>query len=201
MKTTTMVAAWTALLACTGSTVAAQDTKVGFAVGAAVPVGGIALHGPTLSVSGWLARPIRGPYGWRVEVGRIHLQMPEETKFRCAAAAIYCDADAHVSSVGGGLQFEPLAEEAFAPYGYATIGLYHSSASGEAAGTREGSVQLSYSWSDNAIGIGIGSGLRIRLADRCALRIELRYSGFGWKPGTVNWASVVTPGVTMSVAF
>jgi opacity protein-like surface antigen len=64
-----------------------------------------------------------------------------------------------------------------------------------------GSAQMSSSWSDNAFGIGLGSGLRIRLADRCALRIELRYSGFGWKPGTVNWASVVTPGVTMSVAF
>jgi len=56
-------------------------------------------------------------------------------------------------------------------------------------------------WPARAIGIGLGSGLRIRLADRCALRIELRYSGFGWKPGTVHWASVVTPGVTMSVAF
>ena len=201
MKTTTIVAAWSVLLACTGSTVAAQDTKVGFAVGAAVPVGGIALNEPTLSVSGWLARPIRGPYGWRVEVGRVHLQMPEDTRFRCAAAGILCDAEAYISSVGGGLQFEPLAEKAIAPYGYATIGLYHSSASAEATDTREGSVQLSYSWSDNAIGIGLGSGLRIRLADRCALRIELRYSGFGWKPGTVNWASVITPGVTMSVAF
>jgi hypothetical protein len=201
MKTTTIVAAWSVLLACTGSTVAAQDTKVGFAVGAAVPVGGIALNEPTLSVSGWLARPIRGPYGWRVEVGRVHLQMPNDTKFRCAATGIFCDADVYVSSVGGGLQFEPLAEKAIGPYGYATIGLYHSSASAETAGTREGSVQLSYSWSDNAIGIGLGSGLRIRLADGCALRIELRYSGFGWKPGTVHWASVFTPGVTMSVAF
>jgi hypothetical protein len=201
MKTMTSVAAWTVLLACMGSTVAAQDTKVGFAVGAAVPAGGIALNEPTLSVSGWLARPIRGPYGWRAEVGRVHLQMPEETKLRCAAAGIFCDADVYVSSVGGGLQFEPLAEEPIAPYGYVTIGLYHSTASAEVADTREGSAQLSPSWSDNAIGIGLGSGLRIRLADRCALRIELRYSGFGWKPGTVNWASVVTPGVAMSVAF
>ena len=64
-----------------------------------------------------------------------------------------------------------------------------------------GSAQVSSSWSDNAIGIGLGAGLRIRLADRWALRFELRYSGFGWEPGTVNWASVVTPGVTMSVAF
>jgi hypothetical protein len=201
MRTTTIVAAWTVLLACTGSTAAAQDTDVGFAVGAAVPTGGIALQEPTFSVSGWLARPIRGPYGWRVEVGRVHLQMPEETRFRCAAAAIFCDAEVYVSSVGSGLQFEPLADRAIAPYGYATIGLYHSSASAEATGSREGSVQASYSWSDNAFGIGIGAGLRIKLADRFALRIELRYSGFGWKPGTVNCASVVTPGVSMSVAF
>jgi hypothetical protein len=201
MKTTTIVAAWTVLLACTGSPVAGQDTKLGFAVGAAVPAGGIALHEPTLSVSGWLAKPIRGPYGWRVEVGRVHLQMPEETRFRCAATAMFCDAEVDVSSVGGGLQFEPLAEKAIAPYAYATIGLYHSSARAEATGAEAGSLQQTYSWSDNAVGIGLGSGLRIRLAERCALRVELRYSGFGWKPGTVNWASVVTPGVSMSVAF
>jgi hypothetical protein len=189
------------LLACTGSTVAAQDTKVGFAVGAALPGGGIALQEPTLSVSGWLVRPIHGPYGWRVEVGRLHLQMPEDDRFRCAGAAIFCDADVYISSVGGGLQIEPLADKALAPDAYATIGLYHNSAAAEATGTGAGSAQMSSSWSDNACGIGLGTGLRIRLADRWALRFELRYSGFGWYPGTVNWASVVTPGVTMSVAF
>ena len=201
MKTTTIVTAWIVLLACTGSQAAAQDTKVGFAVGAAVPVAGIALDEPTLSVSGWLARPIRGPYAWRVEVGRLHLKMPEDDRFRCAAIGIYCDAEVRISSVGGGLQLEPQAERAIAPYGYATAGLYHSSASAEATGTGEGSVQMSDSWTDNAFGIGLGAGLRIRLADRWDLRFELRYSGFGWKPGTVNWASVVTPGVTLSVAF
>ncbi len=201
MRKTTMVAACTVLLAWTGSTVAAQDTTVGLAVGAAVPVAGIALNEPTLSVSGWLARPIRGPYGWRIEVGRLHLKMPEDDRFRCAATGIYCDAEVGISSVGVGLQLEPQAERAIAPYGYATAGLYHSSASAEATGTSEGSVQMSDSWSDNAFGIGVGAGLRIRLADRWDLRFQLRYSGFGWKPGTVNWASVVTPGVTLSVAF
>jgi hypothetical protein len=201
MNTPAIVAAWTVLLACTGSTVAAQDTKVGFAVGAALPGGGIALQEPTLSVSGWLARPIHGPYGWRVEVGRMHLQMPEDDRFRCAAAAIFCDVEAYVSFVSGGLQIEPPAGKAIAPYGYAMIGLYHNSASGEATGMGAGSAQVSSSWSDNAIGIGLGAGLRIRLADRWALRFELRYSGFGWEPGTVNWASVVTPGVTISAAF
>jgi hypothetical protein len=200
-KRTTRAAAWVVVLACTGSTATAQDTRLGFAVGAGLPVAGIGLQEPALSVSGWLARPIHGPYGWRVEVGRMHLQMPEDDRFRCAAAAIFCDAEVYVSSVGGGLQIEPLADKAIAPYGYVTIGLYHNSASGEATGMGAGSAQGSSSWSDNAIGIGLGSGVRIRLADRWALRFELRYSGFGWEPGTVNWASVVTPGVTMSVAF
>jgi opacity protein-like surface antigen len=200
-KTTARVAAWVVALACAGSSAAAQDTKLGFAIGAGVPVAGIALQEPTLSVSGWLARPIHGPYRWRVEVGRMHLQMAEDDRFRCAAAAIFCDAEVYVSAVGIGLQIEPLADKALAPYGYATISLYHNSASGEATGMGAGSAQVSSSWSDNAIGIGLGSGLRIRLADRWALRLELRYSGFGWEPGTVNWASVVTPGVTMSVAF
>jgi hypothetical protein len=200
-RRTARVAAWVVALACAGSSAAAQDTRLGFAIGAGVPVAGIALQGPTLSVSGWLARPIHGPYGWRVEVGRMHLQMPEDDRFRCAAAAIFCDAEVYVSFVSGGLQIEPLAGKAIAPYGYATIGLFHNSASGEATGMGAGSAHVSSSWSDNAIGIGLGSGLRIRLADRWALRFELRYSGFGWEPGTVNWASVVTPGVTMSVAF
>lgn len=201
MKTMITATVWIALLAGAGSPAAAQDTKVGFAVGAAVPTAGIALQEPTLSASGWCARSIRGPYAWRVEVGYIHLKMPEDTRFRCAATRIFCDAEARVSSVGGGLQLEPLAERAIAPYGYATVGLYHSSASAEVAGTGEGSAQMSDSWSDNAFGIGLGAGLRIRLADRWDVRFELRYSGFGWKPGTVNWASVITPGVTLSVAF
>jgi len=200
-KRTTLAAAWLVALACTGSSAAAQDTKLGFAIGAGVPVTGIGLHEPALSVSGWLARPIRGPYVWRVEAGRVHLQMPEDDRFRCAAAAIFCDAEVYISFVGGGLQIEPLADKAIAPYAYAMIGLYHNSAAGEAAGMGAGSAQVSSSWSDNAFGIGLGSGLRIRLADRWALRFELRYSGFGWKPGTVHWASIVTPGMTMSVTF
>ena len=200
-RTAARVATWVVALACAATSAAAQDTKLGFAVGAGVPVAGIALHEPALSVSGWLARPIRGPYVWRVEAGRVHLQMPEDDRFRCAAAAIFCDAEIHISFVGGGLQIEPPADRAVAPYAYAMVGLYHNSAAGEATGMGAGSAQMSSSWSDNAFGIGLGSGMRIRLADRWALRFELRYSGFGWKPGTVHWASIVTPGVTMSVAF
>jgi hypothetical protein len=200
-RRTTRAAAWLVALACIGSSAAAQDTKLGFAVGAGVPATGIGLQATALSVSGWLARPIRGPYGWRVEAGSARLQMPEDDRFRCAAATIFCDAEIHISFVGGGLQIEPLADRAIAPYAYAVAGLYHNSATGEATGMGAGSAQMSSSWSDNAFGIGLASGLRIRLADRWALRFELRYSGFGWKPGTVHWASMITPGVTMSVAF
>jgi hypothetical protein len=200
-RRTTRAAAWLVALACIGSSAAAQDTKLGFAVGAGVPATGIGLQATALSVSGWLARPIRGPYGWRVEAGSARLQMPEDDRFRCAAATIFCDAEVHISFVGGGLQIEPMADKAIAPYAYAMIGLYHNSAAGEATGMGAGSAQMSSSWSDNAFGIGLGSGLRIRLADRWALRFELRYSGFGWEPGTVHWASMITPGVTMSVAF
>jgi len=200
-RRTTRAAAWVVALACAGSSAAAQDTKVGVAIGAGVPATGIGLHAPALSVSGWLARPIRGPYGWRVEAWSARLLMPEDDRFRCAAAAIFCDAEIHVSFVGGGLQIEPRADRAFAPYAYATMGLYHNSAAGESTGTGAGSAQTSSSWSDNAFGIGLGSGLRIRLADRWALRFELRYSIFGWEPGTVHWASLATPTLATSVAF
>ena len=84
MRATTSVARKTAraaacvvVLACTGSTASAQDTRLGFAVGAGVPVAGIGLQEPALSVSGWLARPIRGPYGWRVEAWSARLLMPD----------------------------------------------------------------------------------------------------------------------------
>jgi hypothetical protein len=123
MRTTTDVVAWLVLLACTGTTAAAQDIKVGFAVGSAVPVTGIALHEPALALSGWVSRSVGGPYGWRVEVGRFRLQMPDRDMFRCAAAGIFCDATLDVSSVGAGLHLEPWAEKAIAPYGYAVVGL------------------------------------------------------------------------------
>jgi hypothetical protein len=185
-KTATRLAAWMVLLAWTGSTAAAQDTKVGFAVGAAVPATGIALHEPALAVSGWLTRPISGPWGWRAEVGGVRLQLPDQTMFRCAAAGFVCDANLDVSFVNGGLHLEPRAEKAIAPYGYATIGLYHLSASAEVQDLREGSTQASDSWSDNAFGVALGSGVRVRLSGRMTFRAELRYSGFHFRPGTVH---------------
>ena len=195
------MAAWIVLLACTGPTAAAQDTKVGFAVGAAVAVAGIALQEPALAVSGWVSRPIGGPYGWRAEVSGVRLQMPDRDRFRCAAAGIVCDAVLDVSSLTGGLQLEPWAEKAIAPYGYATIGLYRLSASAEALDLRGGSIQQSESWNDSAFGVALGSGVRVRLIGRTTLRAELRYSGFRFKPGTKHWGSIVTPSLTTSVAF
>jgi hypothetical protein len=192
---------WIVLLVCTGSTAGAQDTKAGFAVGAAVPATGIALHEPALAVSGWLSRPISGSYGWRAEVGGVRLQLPDSTMFGCAAAGFFCAANLDVSFVSGGLHLEPGAEKSIAPYGYATIGLYHLSASAEVQDLREGSTQASHSWSDNAFGVALGSGVRVRLSGRTTLRAELRYSGFSFKPGTVHWASLVTPTLTTSVAF
>jgi opacity protein-like surface antigen len=103
--------------------------------------------------------------------------------------------------VAGGLQLEPRIEKQFAPFGYVTVGLYHSSASAEVLDMRDGSAQMSDSWSDNAFGVAAGGGLRVRLGGPWTARVELRYSGFSWKPGTVNWASIVTPGVNLSVAF
>ena len=66
-----IVAAWTVLLACTGSTVAAQDTKVGFAVGAALPGGGIALQ--EAATTGWAdgKQAVAPPAGLLTE-GGIH---------------------------------------------------------------------------------------------------------------------------------
>lgn len=201
MKAAAIGVAVGALIVLAGSPAAAQATKVGFAMGAAVPTGGIALHDPTLAVSVWAAGSIHGPYGWRAEVGRQRLQMPDQSKFRCAAAGIYCDANVVISSVAGGLQLEPHAERQFAPFGYVTGGLYRSSASAEVLDTRDGSAQMSDSWRDNAFGVAVGGGLRVRLGGPWTARAELRYSGFNWKPGTVNWASIITPGLNVSVAF
>jgi hypothetical protein len=195
------VTAWVVVLACTATTAAAQNTKVGFAVGAGVPAAGIALQDPGLALAGWLSRPLSGPYGWRVEVGSVRLRMPDATMFRCAAAGFFCDANLDVSFLSVGLHVEPRAEKAIAPYGYATAGLYHQSASAEAQDMREDSIQASGSWSDNAFGVALGAGVRLRLSGRVTLRAELRYSGFNFKPGTVNWASIVTPALATSVAF
>lgn len=199
-RTTIQVAAWIALLAWAGSA-AAQDTKVGFAAGAAVPATGIGLHEPALAVSGWLSRPIAGPIEWRAEVGRVRFRMPDHTMFRCAAAGLFCDATLDVSFLSGGVHVEPRARRTIAPYGYATIGLHHLSASAQVQDPRRGSIEGVQSWSDNALGIALGSGVRIRLSGRVTLRAELRYSGFGFEPGTVRWASLVTPALTTSVAF
>lgn len=197
----TAVAVWIVLLVCMGSTAAAQETKVGLAVGVALPATGIGIKEPGPSVSGWVTRPIGGPYRWRVEVGRVHVQMAGSSRFRCAAAGFYCDANLDVASVTGGLHLEPRAEKAIAPYGYATMGLYRLSASGEALDVREGSIQESSAWTDNAFGVALGSGIRIRLSGRTTLRAELRYSGFHYRPGTEHWASLLTPALTTSVAF
>ena len=201
MRTTGAFAAWIVFLACTGLTAAAQDIKVGVAVGAAVPANGVALTKPGPAVSAWVSRPISGPYGWRAEVGGLHLQMPDRDGFRCAAAGFFCDASLDVSSLTGGVQLEPWAQKAIAPYGYATIGLYRVSASAEVQDLREGSIQQSEAWSGNAFGVALGSGVRVRLSGRMTFRAELRYSGFHFKAGTAHWASLVTPTLTTSVSL
>jgi opacity protein-like surface antigen len=66
---------------------------------------------------------------------------------------------------------------------------------------REGSIQASGAWRDNAFGVALGTGVRVGLSGGVTLRAELRYSGFTFKPGTVHWASVITPALTTSVAF
>jgi len=195
------MAAWIVVLACVASTAAAQDTKVGFSVGAAVPVSGIALQEPELALSGWLSRPIDGPWGWRVELGGARLQRSDRSMFRCAAAGFYCDAILDVAFLSGGLQIEPRAGKALAPYGYATVGVHRLSGSAEAQDLHGASMAVSYAWDDTAFGIALGSGVRVRLNERATLRGELRYAGFRFKPGTQHWASLVTPTLTTSVAF
>lgn len=202
MRTTTVAAALAALFAFAGSPAAADETKVGIAVGAALPAYGIG--GPpdsALAVSVWLARPIRGPYEWRAEFGGQRFQMPDGIRFRCSAASFFCDSNLGVTFVGGGLQLEPWAGNEIAPYGYLTIGLYHVTADAEVEDVRQGTIQTSTAWIDNAFGLAIGFGVRVRLGGRWALRAELRYSGFSYEPGTVNWASLITPALNVSVRF
>lgn len=105
------------------------------------------------------------------------LQLPDRTTSRCAAAGSFCDGTLDVAFVSGGLHLEPGSGRAIAPYAYATVGLYHLSAGAEA------------------------QGLRVRLSGRVTLRAGLRRSGFSFKPGRVNWTSVVTRALTTSVAF
>jgi hypothetical protein len=199
--TTTPVAAAFASLLLTASPAAADGTNVGVAVGAAIPATGIGLHDVAPAVSGWLTRPIAGPWGWRAEVGRARLQLPDATMFRCSAAGFFCDANLTISSVSGGLQFDSRAATRIAPYGYVTIGVYHLTAQAEAQDVREGTIQFSDAWSDNAFGLGIGSGVRVRVGSRWTVRAELRYAGFTYEPGTVHWASVLTPALNVALAF
>jgi hypothetical protein len=202
MKTVAAAVVVAALLLLAGSPAGAQATKVGIAVGPAVPATGIGGPvGPDVSVSAWLARPIRGPFEWRAEVGFVRLRMQVDSRLRCAAAGFYCDSHVGVTQVGGGLQFEPLAGILIAPYAYVTIGLYHVTPDAEVVDLVEGTVATSRSSSENSLGVALGSGVRFRLDGRWTVRAELRYSGFAYSPGTVNWASVITPALSISARF
>jgi len=185
-----------------GSAASAQDFRVGVTTGAAVPVGGIGyFHEPALSLAAWLTGPFRGAAGWRAEVGVVRLHLPARDRFWCAAAGFFCDANVPVGFVAGGFQLEPRPGGVWAPYGYLTAGLYRVTASAEVVDLRDGSTQPSIAWSDNAFGVAAGAGVRVALGGRWTVRAELRYSGFAWRPGTENWASVVTPAVSLSASF
>jgi len=184
-----------------GSTASAQDLRAGITTGAAVPVGGIGFHEPALALSAWLTGPVRGAAGWRAEAGIVRFRLPMRDKFRCAAAGFFCDSDVPVGFVAGGFQLEPQAGGVWAPYGYLTAGLYHITASAEVVDLRGGSTQPSIAWSDNAFGVAAGAGVRVALGNRWTVRAEVRYSGLAWRPGTQNWASLVTPAVSLSASF
>ena len=202
MKALAATVAIATLLLLAGSPAAAQATKVGVALGAAVPAAGVSSQvGPDLALSAWLARPIRGTLEWRAEFGVEQLLMQLDPRFRCAAAGFYCDAHVGVSHVSGGVQFEPMAGKPFAPYVYVTIGLYHVSPQAEVTDVGAGTVSTFSSFSENNLGMALGSGVRCRLSEGWAVRAELRYSGFRYSPGTVNWASVVTPTLSISARF
>jgi len=191
-----------AVFVLVGSAASAQDLAAGITTGAAVPAGGIGFfQEPALSLSAWLTGPVRGAVKWRAEVGGMRLQMPLRDRFRCAAAGLYCDADVSIGLVAGGFQLGPRPGGAWAPYGYLTAGLYRATASAEVLDLREGSTQPSSAWTDNAFGVGAGAGVRVPLGGRWTVRAELRYSGFGWKPETQHWASLVTPAVSLSASF
>ncbi len=190
-----------AVFVLVGSAASAQDLRAGITTGAAVPVWGIGFQEPALSLSAWLTGPLRGAVGWRAEVGVVRFGLPERDRFRCAAAGFYCDADVPIGFVAGGLHLEPRPGGVWAPYGYLTAGLYRATASAEVLDLRGGSTQPSNAWSDNAFGVAAGVGVRAVLGGRWTIRPELRYSGFAWRPGTQNWASLVTPAVSLSASF
>lgn len=202
MKPLAVIVVIATLLLLVGSPAAAQATKVGIAVGPAVPAAGIGGPvGPDVSVSAWLARPIRGALEWRAEVGGEQLQMQTDSRFRCAAAGFYCDSRVGVVHVSGGVQFEPMAGTRLAPYVYVTAGLYHVTPEAEVTDLVAGTVSTVRSSSENNPGMAFGAGVRCRLSEGWAVRAELRYSGFTYSPGSVNWASVITPALSVSARF
>ncbi len=185
-----------------GGPVSAGETKVGIALGAAIPAYGIGfVQHASPAVSGWLARPVRGPWIWRAEVGRVRMELPGRAALRCAAAGFVCDGNLTVSSFTGGLQLEPGSSKAIAPYGHVGVGLFHISADAVVEDVREYTEQLSSSWNDNAFGVVASAGARAKLGERWTLRAELRYTGFNYKPGTVHWAAILAPTLSLAGGF
>jgi opacity protein-like surface antigen len=129
------------------------------------------------------------------------MQLPERAALRCAAVGFFCDGNLTVSSFTGGLQIEPGSSKAIAPYGHVGVGLFHISADAVVEDVREDTEQFSSSWSDNAFGVVVCAGARARLGERWSLRAELRYTGFNYAPGTVHWASIIAPTLSLAGGF
>lgn len=218
-------AAIAAVIAVMTAAWAAAQTTIGVAVGATVPTGiPASVMTPNVSVSGWVSGPVAGPFGWRAEFTRGSLAIPEAFEIACEFAGVVCRADLSVTTVGGGLQFEPWDTSRVAPYGYLTVGWHHVGASATLGSSErtafsgwgwpgrlaDGSLRpfygttrgifLSGSWNENAAGAALGLGVRVRLDKRWALRAELRYSGFAFGGGA-GWSSWITPGLNVSVRF
>lgn len=200
MHCRTIVTLLTGLVVLTGAPVAAQ-TSLGIAVGASVATGGLnPSQAPALAVSGWIARPLAGPVAWRAEFGREQVGLSDEWADGCSAAGLACDARLTSTSIGGGVQIEPAAGRRVWPYVYVTGGVRSVSARA-AVGRLTGSGLASAGWSETAVGVAIGSGLRIRLDGFWEIRAELRYSGYELDAGNIGWVSSLTPGLNLSIRF
>jgi len=191
-----------AVIALATSPLSADQTTAGVRAGVAVPVAGI--DGPfdsAFTFAGWLSRPLRGPIGWRVEVGHDRQRLAGLLRSLCEGAGARCDAHVGVTYVAGGVQFGADPAREIAPFGYVTAGLYRVGIGATIDGRIWHVGTTSVSTAENDVGVSVGGGFRFALTERWGVFAEARYTGFTVGRHDTGWASLLTGAASLAFGF
>jgi len=180
----------------------ADQTTAGARAGVSYPVAGIA--GPfdaAFTFSGWISRPLRGPVGWRAEVGHDRVRLSGLLRSLCAGAGALCDAHVGVTYFAGGVQFGASTAKEVAPFAYVTAGLYRVGVGATVDGSIWNAGVMKVSGAEHDFGVSAGGGLRLALTERWGVFVEGRYSGFTFGRGDTGWASLITGAASLAFGF